>query len=99
MNGSVAYNKPMVEIKNFYPVPTARPSEAPQQRPDGRQQQHDRLHQAHDTNDAAKRVSSAKAPLNMMPNEEALERLISRAQDAQTAGQTLDRGTILNLMV
>lgn len=89
----------MVDIPGYYPVPIARPGDAPGQRPDGRQQQQDRLNQAQNTNDAAKRVQTAKAPVNIIPTDDALERLVSRAQEAQTAGQTLERGSILNLIV
>lgn len=89
----------MAEIPNFYPVPVSRPDSSGQQRPDGRQQQQDRLNQAQNTNDAAKRVQTAQAPLNVIPNEQVLDRLVSRAQEAQTAGKTLERGSILNLIV
>ncbi len=89
----------MVELPNFLPTPIARPSDAPGQRPDGRQQQQDRLNQSQTTNTAAQRSGRTKAPLNIIPTDDALVRLVSRAQEAQTSGQTLDRGAILNLIV
>ncbi len=88
----------MVDIPNFLPIPISRPTDTQQQRPDNRQQQ-ERLNQSQNTNSNAQRVNNAKAPLNIVPTDDALDRLISRAQDAQTAGRILDRGSILNLIV
>lgn len=91
----------MVDIPTFFPVPASRPNDAPQQRPEGQaQQQKQRFNQAQATSEQAQRGQKAKvAPLNVIPTDDAIERLVARAQDAQTEGRTLERGTILNLVI
>ena len=87
----------MVDISNnFYPVPSGRAIQQQPQQPSSGKQQEQLV-----TPQRAKNQSQQgnKAPLNLLPQDEALERLINRAQDAQNQGQTLERGAILNLLV
>lgn len=86
----------MAEIpNNFYPIPAGG---VEQKQPQTQEQLGKRPQQSQQLNNKFQR-SSAKAPLNVLPSDEALNRLITRAQDAQNQGKTLERGSILNLIV
>ena len=86
----------MAEINNFLTLPIPPSLDPSRQRPEQRdQQQQNRA--APPTAQAAR--NSNKAPLNLLPSNEALERLVGRAQDVQNQGQTLERGSIVNLII
>ncbi len=84
----------MTDIRNIPLSPLGRPIEQPQQRPQGNNPQ-----QNQQQSTATARTNPRQAPLNVLPSDEALNRLINRAQEAQTQGQTLERGSILNLII
>ena len=82
---------------NFYPIPA--PASRPiEQRPQEQGQPQNKQQQPQNITAQAQNPSK-KAPLNVLPSDDALERLVGRAQDAQNQGQTLDRGSILNLII
>ena len=89
----------MTEINSLFPLPSARPVDGPLRKPEDRNHQHERApkqpHEAH--NQSSQRTK--KAPLNLHPSDEALTRLVGRAQDYQNQGQSLERGAILNLVI
>lgn len=99
LSSEATYIRGMVEIGK-YPPSTLLPSpaDAVQSRPDSKNKPQNQQNQQVIQN-STQRTSGKQAPLNVLPANDALERLISRAQDAQSAGQTLERGTILNLVV
>ncbi|MDG1286715.1 MAG: hypothetical protein P8P30_04025 [Rickettsiales bacterium] len=84
----------MTDIRNIPLSPLGRPIEQAQQRPQGNTSQ-----QNQQQNTTSARVNPRQAPINVLPSDEALGRLITRAQEAQNQGQTLERGSILNLII
>ena len=85
----------MAEINNFLTLPIPPSLDPSRQRPEQRGQQQDRTN----PQNIQATQKSNKAPLNLLPSDETLERLVTRAQDAQNQGQTLARGSIVNLII
>lgn len=90
----------MAEINNYYAnIPLGRPVDQPTQQPQDRSpQQQPFLTETQAAGDALQR-SSGKAPLNVLPNNETLQRLISTAQEQQSAGKDVGCGCVVNLVV
>jgi hypothetical protein len=89
----------MAEIGKFTPAFPVRPVDNTVQQPNDGAQQRPNNRPAQSQQNTTAQNTTSTAPINALPNDDALQRLIDRAQDAQSQGRNLQRGSIINLLV